>query len=108
MEVKTIDVNAKEWFDKANGNSYFSGTITLNFGLDREDNDIEYKRFDMPFQYGYGDHYVDMANQQLIKEGIFNVKRHENGSYGHLRIYCEENDIILRTNIQTGCKKREL
>ena len=32
MKTKTIDVNAKEWFDNKNGNSYFCGTITLNFG----------------------------------------------------------------------------
>ena len=33
-KLKTIDIQAKEWFDKANGNSYFSGEITLNFGMD--------------------------------------------------------------------------
>ena len=37
METKTIDVNAKEWFDKINGNSYFCGTITLNYGMNNEE-----------------------------------------------------------------------
>jgi len=33
MKIKTIDVNVKEWFDKVNGNSYFAGTVSLNFGM---------------------------------------------------------------------------
>jgi len=35
--MKTIDINAKEWFDKINGNSYFAGTITLDFGMKTEE-----------------------------------------------------------------------
>lgn len=105
MEIKTIDVNAKEWFDKVNGNSYFSGQIHINFGI----HNLTYKRYVMPFQYGYGDHYVDMAFQQLIKkEKLIAMTRHTNGSWGHLWSYCMDNNIILRTNIQRGCKKREL
>jgi len=48
-KIKTIDVQAKEWFDKLNGNSYFSGIITLNFGMP----DVE--TFIIRFQYGCGD-----------------------------------------------------
>ena len=31
--IKTIDIQAKEWFDKVNGNSYFSAIATINYGL---------------------------------------------------------------------------
>ena len=48
MKTKTIDIQAKEWFDKVNGNSYFAGTITLNYGTETEET------FLLPFQYGYG------------------------------------------------------
>ena len=48
MKTKTIDIEAKEWFDKINGNSYFCGTITLNYLMDNQET------FLMPFQYGYG------------------------------------------------------
>ena len=34
--MKTIDVHAKEWFDKVNGNSYFAATIIIDFGLSSE------------------------------------------------------------------------
>ena len=100
--MKTIDINAKEWFDKANGNSYFSAVVTIDFGMPSS------KEYRLPFQYGYGDHYIDMANQLLIKEGVRNGVRHENGSYPPLWQYCKDNGIILRTSKQENCKKRDL
>jgi hypothetical protein len=46
--MKTIDINAKEWFDKVNGNSYFSAVITIDFGMPTQ------KEYRLPFQYGSG------------------------------------------------------
>jgi len=102
IKINTIDINAREWFDKVNGNSYFSAVITMNYGTDKAVD------IDMPFQYGYGDHYIDMANQELIKLGVINNKREENGSYNPLWRYCKDNNIVLRTNKQENCLKREL
>ena len=102
MKIKTIDINALEWFDKMNGNSYFSAVVTLNYGMKNV------KVLKLPFRYGYGDHYIDMSNQLLIKEGYREGKRRENGSYPCLWQYCRDNKIILRSSIQRGCKKREL
>ena len=100
MRIKTIDVNAKEWFDKVNGNSYFSGIITLNYGMKSA------KVFNMPFQYGYGDHYIDMAGELLRKE-VLKIEKPKQG-YFILWQYCQDNNIILRTSKQENCKKREL
>ena len=63
-EIKTIDVIAKEWFDKVNGNSYFAGTITVNFGLPDQ------KEIKLPFQYGYGNLYEQQAFYALQKERL--------------------------------------
>ena len=95
--MKTLDIQAKEWFDKANGNSYFSGTITTDFGTK------EAKSYRLPFQYGYGDHYIDMAKELLEKNDVIKVKERE-----QLWCYCRENDIILRTSKQENCLKRDL
>lgn len=98
MKIKTLDVNAKEWFDKLNGNSYFSGTVTINYGAKTE------KTLIMPFQYGYGDHYQQMAFKLLQAEKIIkNIDKMTS-----LWRYCRENNIILRTNKQENCKKRDL
>jgi hypothetical protein len=93
MKVKTIDINAKEWFDKVNGNSYFSGVVTVNYGLK------DCKEFKLPFQYGYGDSYIDNAFVLLAKEKIINLNR---GYYSA----CIDKKIILRSNITRNCKKR--
>jgi hypothetical protein len=97
MKVKTIDINCKEWFDKVNGNSYFSGSVTVNYGMD------DAKSFDIPFQYGYGDCYEYTGFDVLEKNGI--IKRdHPHDTWR----FCNENGIIKRSSIQRNCKKREL
>lgn len=95
MKIKTIDIQAKEWFDKVNGNSYFSANITLNYGMKNQ------KSYSLPFQYGYGEHYIDMAKELLFNEGYFK----ENDYLWRL---CKENKIILRTSKKENCLKREL
>ena len=96
MKIKTIDVNAKEWFDKANGNSYFSCNITINFGMKNQ------KNLFIPFQYGYSDHYKyvaynELKNLKLIKTDVETPFK-----------YYSDNKIIVREHIQRGCLKREL
>ena len=95
MKIQTIDLISKEWFDKINGNCYFSCEITLNFGL--KDEII----FEMPFQYGHGNHYEDMSFK-AIKEK-FNIKTDK-----CLSIFCRENNILLRSTKHENCLKREL
>ena len=101
-EVKTIDIQAKEWFDKVNGNSYFSARIFLNYGMQDATDCF------LPFQYGYGSHYIDMASKELEKLGYIAPEHYNNGSIQALWAYCKDNGIILRTSKKEGCKKREL
>ena len=96
MKIKTIDINAREWFDKINGNSYFSAEIVLNFGLK------DVKTIKLPFQYGYGEQYEYASFEELKK--VLNIKT----DIKVLWRYCEENKIILRTNKQENCLKRDL
>jgi len=97
-EVKTIDVNCMEWFDKVNGNSYFAGRVTVNFGMPDE------STFFMPFQYGYGDQYAQEAKKELVERGFISP---EIGYYGIER-FCRENGIIYRGQLVDKCKNRDL
>ena len=97
MKIKTIDVNAKEWFDKVNGNSYFSTNVTINYGMKNQTG------FKIPMEYGYGDHYRDVAFKELIKRGFI---KNVNGS-SHWQYYLDHN-IIARHNKQENCLKRDL
>lgn len=101
-QIKTIDINAKEWFDKVNGNSYFSAVVSLNYGMD------ESEQIFLPFQYGYGSHYVDMAAEELDKLGYISLEKYENGSREPLWRYCDNHKIILRTSKKENCLKKEV
>lgn len=97
MKIKTIDVQAKEWFDKVNGNSYFGGIITVNYGLK------DAKQFTMPFQYGYGEQYISEAMKVLQENKVLKADNRT-----ALWSYCDENKIILRTSKHTNQRKRDV
>ena len=101
-KIKTIDINAKEWFDKVNGNSYFAGVIIINFGMK------DCREYVIPYEYGYGDYYIDAAKELLQKQGEIDYQKNENGSSIALWQYCQDNKIILRYHKQENCLKREL
>ena len=92
--VKTIDISAKEWFDKVNGNSYFSVVATINYGLP----DVSYLKGH--FQYGYGDKYRCEA-LRLIREQFPELKDIDLWKFS-------DQGIIIRSHIQTGCLKRDV
>ena len=97
LKIKTIDVQAKQWFDKVNGNSYFSAIITLNFGLKNQ------KQIGLPFQYGYGSQYEYEAMHVLQTENYLPTEK-----ICSLYQYCNDNKIILRTNKKDKCLKSEV
>lgn len=99
--TKTIDVNCLEWFDKVNGNSYFAGTIIVNYGMPDE------FKFHMPFQYGYGSQYEQEAKAELQKRGYLSGLK-DADSYYPLSTIARENGIIYRSQIVDKCKKRDL
>lgn len=97
-KVYTIDVQVKEWFDKINGNSYFGGIVTVNYGRKTA------KTILIPFQYGYGDHYRDVAFKLLQTNKI--LKNVEN--YTSYWRYYQDNNIISRHTKHENCLKREV
>jgi hypothetical protein len=56
---RSLFVEARLWFDKVNGNTYFTARVWVdgNFVLS------------LPFQYGYDHQYLYEANKQLINAG---------------------------------------
>ena len=99
-KIKTIEVQAKEWFDRVNGNSYFSARVYINNGLKGQ------RVLYLPIQYGYGDHYMDMAfkamKEEINKAILKNVK-------WHYRIwnFCKDNKVSLTYAKQDKCLKRD-
>lgn len=96
--MKTIDIQAKEWFDKVNGNSYFSAVATIDFGKETE------KQINIPFQYGYGDHYIYQTFHELQTGGFLPANE---TIYSPSR-WTREKGIELRTSKKENCLKREV
>lgn len=92
-KIKTIDIQAKEWFDRLNGNSYFAAQIFVNYGLSDE------KSFKLPFQYGYESASKSTAIALLFKEGII-----ETTSQHELR----EQGITVNWSKQQNCLQRDV
>ena len=87
--MKTIEIHAKQWFDKANANSYFAAKVYVDDEL----------KFELPFQYGYGNQFRYESMQHLVKAGML-----EHGTWQE----CKEKGIKVLDNLKTGCKKSEV
>ena len=93
--ITTIDIDALEWFDRINGNSYFAGKVILNYGTDNQ------MTLPLAYQYGYGDQYKYEA-LKAIKAALS-----INTDITALWRFCDTNNIILRSN-KRSAKKAEL
>lgn len=91
--IENIHINAKEWFHKNFGNSYFSGIVIVNKDLENE------QVMKMPFQYGYDEQYRYAAKDLISKTNEIELP-----SFSSLR----ELGIIVKANIETGCRKKEV
>jgi len=93
--IQSISVVAKEWFDKINGNSYFSFRLTVTL---KDGKTIERS---VPMQYGYGDSYLWEAAKEfgiLFEcEQSFNLSR-----------FCRENKITCFTSKHEKCLQRDV
>ena len=79
-----IELDVTEWFDKANGNSYFSAWVHFK-GEDHF----------LPFQYGYGSYCEDVAFKVLEDKGLI--------PKGKRRI-----ELAMEYNITLKTDKREV
>ena len=56
---RSLFIEGREWFDKVNGNSYFSARLWVDGG----------QVAILPFQYGYGDQFLYEAQKKLLELG---------------------------------------
>jgi hypothetical protein len=89
--IKNISVIAKEWFDKVNGNSYFSARIQVN-------NETIY----LPFQYGYDWHYIQQAGEVLRGANYILGDNYD------IRRYCRDENINASFQKIENCLKRDV
>lgn len=95
-----ISIQGKEWFDKVNDNSYHSVRVSVWYAGTPAHLPTEYAA---PYQYGYGDHYLQTAGELLQSVGVLETVK----GLGITR-FCRENNIVLNHNISRNCKKAEV
>lgn len=91
--MNNILIESKEWFDRVNGNSYFSSRVEI----DGEEVAV------LPLQYGYGSHHEDMVKEELTKKGLIDLKRSEPLYY--LR---DREGVQLKVIKHENCLKRDV
>jgi hypothetical protein len=78
---KSIIIVSRTWFDRPNGNTYFSAKAYLNGGE---------TVFQVPFRYGYGEQIAHEVFQELEKAGDIRGREHyEHGTDEVYWRYCE-------------------
>ena len=66
---RSLFIEGREWFDKVNGNSYFSARIWVDGG----------QVAILPFQYGYGDQFIYEAQKKLLELGYLPQENKNSG-----------------------------
>lgn len=61
FELESLFIEGRLWFDKVNGNTYFSNRIWINGKV----------VYEMPMEYGYDLQYLHRAIQHLHERGYF-------------------------------------
>ena len=88
--LKSINITTKEWFDRVNGNSYFASQCVVNGKF----------LIKLPYQYGYGDHAIDMVCKELVKLGLtdknfYHWKEQQSIAFNSCKIEnCLKRDVI--------------
>jgi hypothetical protein len=90
---RSLFIEAREWFDKVNGNSYFSARIWADGG----------QIAILPFQYGYGDQYLYEAQKKLLELGYLPQESKNRG----LWTIAQESGFDLYS-AKTNTKKSEM
>jgi len=93
--MKNIRVKGQRWFDKVNGNTYCASKIYI---------DGEHI-LTTDWTYGYGDFFIQLAEEELSKLELINNPRYDNGGKDPLWRYCSENDIKFDYEVTDGLKR---
>lgn len=96
----TITISATTWFDRVNGNTYHSAQVHVTLS------DDTFSTIYVPFQYGYGEQYVDSAADSLDTAGIIERERYSNGMSEPLWRYCRDRGIHLAKSAVETTKRR--
>jgi len=89
---QSIIVQGRKWFDKVNGNTYFSCRVQVP-------TESGFKSFNIPFQYGYGEQWQFESVIVLRKLGFF---KDDNRQRWELPIIFSDRGYMLKRDMFKG------
>lgn len=95
-----ITILGRRWFDRINGNTYFSSVGLIN------GNEVA----EIPFEYGYGNQYVDSMFNLLFKLGYCPDRETYNNNRGTEAFwkYCDRKGITKYVTHSDVNRKKDL
>lgn len=100
IEVSSVTVVGRRWFNRSQGNTYHSAEILVNGLVVRQ----------IPYEYGYGEQYEQSAADWL-EENEFMPGRERSPNTGgreSLRRYCERHGVAYSTSVTDVDRKKDL
>jgi hypothetical protein len=98
IDVKTITVFGRRWFQKSYGNTYNTVSVMVNgetvVNLDKH--------------YGYGDFYLQRAGQWLDDNGYIKPEHYQHGGITPLWQYCRDNNIHFEYHVTDVSREKDL
>ncbi len=98
--MKTLTIIGRRWFQRGPGNTYNTATVLIDGAV----------VFKTPRQYGYGDHFRDIAMDELEKRGLLPVARehYKNGGSESDWRYCKRNGIEFWYDVVDVPREKDL
>jgi len=98
-DVECVHIQARRWFKKSYGNTYFSLVV------DVEINGKLIEVVNVPFEYGYGDHYDTVALEQF--KAAVNIDK-PLADYCYLSRTLKESGIAVYNHCSDVERKKDL
>lgn len=99
-EIEAVHILARRWFQQSYGNTYFSLSVDVEIGGKL----IEV--VNVPFQYGYGDHFDTVALEEFSK--VVDLEGKEFSNYAYLTRFCRDNGIAVYSHASDVKRKKDL
>ncbi len=100
MNKSQLSIHHYEWFDKVNGNSYFSVSAILT--VFKTPNMVVNYKIVLPFQYGYGSHYEYILANAIETLAILPKSQ----PYGILWKLADDNNVEIIENVTHEVTKK--
>jgi hypothetical protein len=94
-KIKSIHIDGRRWFQSTYGNTYCAVKVYIN-GEHVVTTD---------WTYGYGDYYIQLAGEHLLKLKLLKLEKHSNGCTESLWQHCADKKIKYTYDVADVLKR---